>query len=199
MKVDYRPQSEVSPASAKAATGKTLEEWYAVLDAKGGASEGRRVLTEYLFRQLKVDAWWTTTIIVEYEKARAVAEKDGLAKGYNICVTKALTAAPERVLEEFSDGSWWLGKGVKVAEGASFDAGDGHKGKFKKVTPGKLIRFTWEGPGHAPAEVVEIKATVMPGKTSVLISHDRLQTRDTADGMREAWAKVLNVLKDRLS
>jgi uncharacterized protein YndB with AHSA1/START domain len=199
MKVDYKPQCEVSPASAKAATGKTLEEWYAVLDAKGGAAEGRRVLTEYLFGQLKVDAWWTTTIIVEYEKARGAAEKDGLAKGYNICVTKSLAAAPERVLEEFSNGSWWLGKGVKVAEGGTFDAGDGHKGKFKKVTPGKLIRFTWEGPGHAPVEVVEIKATVMPGKTSALINHDRLQSRDTADGMREAWAKVLNELKDRLS
>jgi hypothetical protein len=199
MKVDYKPQSEVSPASAKAATGKTLEEWYAVLDAKGGAAEGRRVLTEYLFRQLKVDAWWTTTIIVEYEKARGVLEKDGLPKGYNICVTKALTVAPERAVEEFSDGSWWLGKGVKVAEGGSFDAGDGHKGKFKKVTPGKLIRFTWEDPRHAPVEVVDIKAIVTAGKTSLSINHDRLQSRDTADGMREAWAKVLNALKDRLS
>lgn len=199
MKVDYKPQNEVSPASAKAATGKTLEEWYAVLEAKGGGAEGRRVLTEYLFRQLKVDAWWTTTIIVEYEKARGIFEKDGLPKGYNICVTKSLTVAPERALGEFADGSWWLGKGVKVAEGGSFDAGDGHKGRFKKVTPGKVIRFTWEGLRHAPVEVIEIKATVTAGKTSVLINHDRLQSRDTADGMREAWAKVLNELKDRLS
>lgn len=199
MKVDYKPQNEVSPASAKAATGRTLDEWYAELDAKGGVAEGRRVLTEHLFRQLKLDAWWTTTIVVEYEKARGAVEKDGLPKGYNICVTKALTAAPERVLDEFADGSWWLGKDVKVAEGASFDAGEGHKGKFKKVTPGKLIRFTWEGPGHAPVEVIDIKATVTAGKTSALINHDRLQTRDTADGMREAWAKVLNELKDRLA
>lgn len=199
MKVDYKPQSEVSPASAKAATGRTLDEWYALLDEKGGLAEGRRVLTEYLFRQLKVDAWWTTTIIVEYEKARGIAEKDGLPKGYNICVTKAVAVAPERAVDEFADGSWWLGKGVKVAEGEAFDAGDGHKGRFKKVTPGKLIRFTWEGPGHAPVEVIDIKAIVTAGKTSLTINHDRLQSRDTADGMREAWAKVLNELKDRLS
>ncbi|MBA3975103.1 MAG: hypothetical protein C0504_12910 [Candidatus Solibacter sp.] len=199
MKVDYTPRSEVSPEAAKAATGRTLEQWYGVLDAKGGASEGRRVLTEYLFRQLKVDAWWTTTIIVEYEKARGIAEKDGLPKGYNICVTKALTVTPERAVDEFADGSWWLGKGAKVVEGGTFDAGGGHKGRFKKVTPGKLIRFTWEGPGHAPVEVIDIKAIVTAGKTSLTINHDRLQSRDTADGMREAWAKVLNELKDRLS
>ncbi len=151
MKVDYIPQEEVTSAGAKAATGRTLEEWYAELDARGGPSLGRRVHTEYLFRQLKVDPWWTTTIIVEYERARGVFEKDGLPKGYNICATKALTAEPEAVLKQFSDASWWLSKDAQVVEGASFDAGDGHKGVFRKVTPGKVIRFTWNGPNHHPA------------------------------------------------
>lgn len=199
MKVDYKPQNEVSSSTAKDATGRTLEEWYADLDASGGPSQGRRVMTQYLFQQMKVDAWWATTIVVEYEKARKVQEKDGSPKGYNICVTKALTAPPEAVLDQFADGSWWLCKGAKVAEGAAFDAGDGHKGVFKKVTPGKVIRFIWTGPNHHSAELVEIKCTVTAGKTSVLISHDRLQTRAAADGMRDAWAAVLNRLKDRLS
>ena len=198
MKVVYKPQNEVTSAAAKAATGRTFEDWYKELDAHGGVQAGRRNLTQLLFSQMKVDAWWSTTIVVEYEKQRGLLEKDGLPKGYNICVTKALPAPPETALQPFSDGSWWLGKGVKFAEGAAFDAGDGHQGVFKKVTPGKIIRFTWNGPNHHPCELVEIKATVTAGKTSLLINHDRIQTRATADGMRDAWAAVLNALKDRL-
>jgi uncharacterized protein YndB with AHSA1/START domain len=199
MKVVYKAQNEVSSPSAKAATGRTLEQWYAELDAYGGPAKGRRNLTQYLFGELKVDAWWATTIVVEYEKARGVHEKDGLPKGYGICVTKALTTPPETVLNQFADGSWWIAKGARVAEGAGFDTGDGYKGVFKKVTPGKVIRFTWNGPNHHPGEIVEIKCTVTAGKTSVLFMHDRLQTRAAADGMRDAWAAILNDLKNRLA
>lgn len=198
MKVEYKSQNEVSQASAKAATGRTLDDWYAHLDSRGGPSQGRRVLMEYLYRQMKVDPWWATTLIVEYEKARGVYEKDGHPKGYNICVTKALTVSHEAAINEFADGSWWLGEGVKVAEGAEFDAGDGHRGVFKKVAPGKVIRFTWSGANHHPGEVVEVKCTEAAGKTSLMINHDRIQTRAAADGMRDAWAAVLNTLKARL-
>jgi hypothetical protein len=199
MKVVYKAQHEVSSANAKAATGRTLEEWFAALDGQGGVQSGRRNLTQFLIHEMKVDAWWSTTIVVEYEKQRGLVEKDGLPKGYSICVTKSLASAPEKAVEQFSDGSWWLGKGVKVVEGASFDAGDGHKGVFKKVSHGKVIRFTWSGPNHQQGEVVEIKATVTAGKTSLMIIHDRLQTRACADGMREAWAVVLDALKKRLA
>ena len=199
MNVDYKPEREVTSTAAKAATGRTLEEWYAELDAHGGTSVGRRVHTEYLFRQLKVEPWWTTTIIVEYEKARGVLEKDGLPKGYNICATKALTAEPAAIFEQFSDASWWLSKDAQVVEGSTFDDGDGHKGVFKKVTAGKVIRFTWDGKNHHPGEVIEIKSTTSGGKTSVMMNHDRLQTRAAADGMRAAWGLILNRLKDRLS
>ena len=199
MNVEYKSECEVTSASAKTSTGRTLDEWYAELDAHGGTSVGRRVHTEYLFRQLKVDPWWATTIIVEYERARGVLEKDGMPKGYNICATKALTAEPAAIFEQFSDASWWLSKDAQVIEGAAFDDGDGHKGVFKRVTAGKVIRFTWDGKGHHPCEVVEIKATTSGGKTSVVMSHDRLQTRAAADGMRAAWGQVLSNLKARLS
>lgn len=113
-------------------------------------------------------------------------------------MTKALTVSHEAAINEFADGSLRLDEGVKVAEGAEFDAGDGHKGTFRKVTPGKAIRFTWTGPNHSPGEIIEIKRTVTAGKTSVMINHDRIQTRAAADGMRGAWAAVLNTLKARL-
>lgn len=154
-------------------------------------------MSDYLFKERKVDAWWTTTLAVEYEKARGVLEKDGLAKGYNICVTKTLGAPPAKIYAALIDTARWLGaeSSADVREGGAFDDGDGHRGVFKRLNPGKLIRFTWEGAGHQPVEEVEIKFTPNGAKTSVVLNHTRLLDRAAADGMRAAWGEVLDYAK----
>jgi Activator of Hsp90 ATPase homolog 1-like protein. len=42
---------------------------------------------------------------------------------------------------------------------------------------------------------VEIKFQPAPGKTTVMVTHDRLQTREEADGLRAAWGEALERLK----
>lgn len=199
MKVDYKAHREVSSAGSKEATGRTLDDWFAELDARGGPSQGRRAMTEWLFEDLDIDAWWATTLVVEYERSRGLVEDDGLPKGYNICVTKTISADTELVFAQFMDTSWWLGKPVRVAEDGPFNDGQGHTGVFKKLSEGRLLRFTWNGANHHPGEIVEIKLTAAGPNTSIVLSHDRLQTRVAADGMREAWTRVLNTLKGRLA
>jgi hypothetical protein len=199
MKVDYKEHREVTSAGSKEATGRTLESWFAELDARGGPALGRRALIEWLFEELDMDAWWSTTLVVEYERARGVLEPDGLPKGYKICVTKTVPADTEMVYAQLMDTSWWLGRMVKVAEGASFNDGQGHTGCFGKLAEGSLLSFTWTGVNHQARETVEIKLTAAGPNTSIVLIHDRLQTRVAADSMREAWMRVLNALKGRLS
>jgi hypothetical protein len=198
MKVEYVSEHDLS--SAKVATGRALDEWFQELDAMGGIGKGRKELGARLMKD-KVDAWWITTLLVEYEKTRGVTEKDGFVKGYNICVTKSVAAGPEQVYEDLQDVSWWLGSKARadVKDGGSFDDGDGHSGSFKKLTPGKVLRFGWNGPGHQTCESVEIKLTAAAGKTSIVLNHERLPDRVAADGMRSAWGKVLEALKARLA
>ncbi|HNY39633.1 MAG TPA: SRPBCC domain-containing protein [Bryobacteraceae bacterium] len=199
MKVEYKTNREVTSYASKEATGRTLENWFDALDARGGPSLGRRALTEWLFEELDVDSWWATTLVVEYERARGVLEDDGLPKGYNICVPKTVSADTELVYAQLTDTSWWLGKRVNVTEGAPFNDGQGHTGVFKKLSEGELLRFTWNGANHHAGETVEIKLTAAGPNTSIALHHDRLQTRASADGMREAWAHVLSTLKERLA
>ena len=125
MKVEYKATNEMSDVAIQKATGKKWNEWYAALDKFGGPEKGRKALNDFLFNKNKVDAWWTGTIVVEYEKARKVTEKDGRPKGYNICATKAVVAKPAAVFEAFTDSaklSKWLGPGTKgdFKEGGSF-------------------------------------------------------------------------------
>ena len=149
-----------------------------------------------------MDAWWTGTIVVEYEKARKVHEKDGRPKGYNICATKAVAARPAQVFDAFTDAarlSKWFGPGTKgdFKEGGTFQNADGNRGAIKKINPGKGLRFTWEGAPH-DGELVEVKLAPAGAKCSIVVNHDRIQTREAADGLRAAWGQALDTLKAQL-
>lgn len=203
MKIKYEAQNEMSAAAVRKATGKSWDEWFTLLDKFGGPAKGRREMNVFLYDKHKVDAWWTATIVVEYERARKVVEKDGSPKGYNICVTKAIKAKPQQLFDAFTkpaELAKWFGAGTKVdlREGGSFSNPDGNRGQFKKINPGKTLRFTWEGERHAPVELVEVKLQPSGAKCSLLLTHDRIQNREVADGMRAAWGAAFETLKAQL-
>ena len=201
MKVEYRADHDISAQTVQSATGRPLEVWFTAMDAKGGPAAGRKALGDYLVKEQKLNAWWSVTLIVEYEKSRGALEKDGRPRVYGICVTKPIAAPPPRGYAALLDARTWLGTGstADVRETGVFDDGDGHCGVFRKLNPGKLIRFTWEGRGHQPGETVEIKLAASAAGISVVLNHDRLPDRPAADGMRAAWAKVLDSLRERLA
>jgi uncharacterized protein YndB with AHSA1/START domain len=196
MEVNYQPDFSVDDATAKKETGQDLQAWFRDLDSQGGVAAGRRPLGEYLFKARKVAAWWTTTLLVEYEAARGAVEKDGEPNGYNICVTKSIEAPPEKVFDAFAHGTWLgLGATCECKEGGRFTDAHGHTGIFKKVAPPKTLRFTFDGNGHSPSELVEIKLAPNGNKTGITLNHNRCPNRAVADGMRAAWGAVLTKMK----
>ncbi|MDX2154501.1 MAG: SRPBCC family protein [Bryobacteraceae bacterium] len=201
MKVSYNPDQEINSAAAQIATGLPFEAWFSDLDAKGGVALGRKAITDYLLRERQVDGWWATTLAVEYEKARGALEKDSSIRGYNICVTKSVGASPGEIFEALLDIASWMGAKARfdLAEGGAFDDGDGHHGVFKRLAPAKMMKFTWAGAGHQAVEEVEVKLTVSGSKTSIVLNHTRLPDRAAADGMRRAWAEVLDIIKEKVA
>ena len=199
MKVTLRSEKVVSDENVKRDTGRGFVEWWKVLDSFGGPAKGRREIGGYLLGELKVDAWWSATLQVEYERHKGVVEKDGRGKGYTICATKSVKAAPEKCFESWATGEAldaWLGpkNGLDLKPGGSLSNGDGNAADVRGVTPGKTIRLIWKD-ASAPGTPVEIKFQPAPGKTTVMVTHDRLQTREEADGLRAAWGEALDRMK----
>lgn len=202
MTINLESDHPVTAAAARTATGKTLDEWYSALDARGGTKIGRRAANEYLFRECGVDAWWATTISVEYEAARGLLEKDKRPKGYSICSTKTISAPLAEVYQAWVSNaklSQWFGKSseANVADGGSYANGDGDQGVYKRVRPNKDLRFTWENPAHS-ASIVDVVFQEKGAKTGVMVTHDRIQTRAEADGLRRGWGEALDRLKHML-
>jgi uncharacterized protein YndB with AHSA1/START domain len=199
MKATLRSEKAVSDENVKKETGKSFAEWWKALDAFGGPAKGRREIGNHLYGELKVDPWWSATLQVEYERYKGVVEKDGRGKGYTICATKSVKAPPERCWEMFATGkaldAWFGPRNVlDLRAGGSLSNGDGNAAVVKGVTAGKTIRLVWKD-ASAPGTPVEIKLQPAAGKTTVMVTHDRLQTREEADGLRAAWGEALEKLK----
>ncbi len=202
MQVELRAQHEPNDETAQAHTGRTLTEWFQAIDAQGGTAQGRRAIGEFLLREHKVDAWWTSTITVEYEKARGLLEKDGRPKGYSICVTKNVAAPAARVWRAFTtpaELSTWLGAGMtsEAKEGETFANADGNRGTYLRLSPPKTLRFTWHG-GACTQSSVEVKLQDKDGKCGITLNHERIATRAEADGLRTGWGRALQRLKEQL-
>lgn len=200
MKYKLASDQPVTNEAAKSATGKTLDQWFAVLDKMDGLKQGRRVINNHLYEQ-KVDPWWCATIAVEYEKHHDVRKKDGLFEGYFVCATKTIAAAPNEVYGAWSSGpelSKWFGAATKaeVKDGGTFESKDGDRGKFLRVRENKDIRMTFENEDLSAPTLVDVQFQDKgKGKTGLLVNHTRIQTRAEADGLRVAWAKALDQLK----
>lgn len=200
MKTTFKSDHPVTNEGAKAATGKTLDQWFAELDKADGLKLGRREINNRLYAQ-KIDPWWCATIAVEYEKHHDLRKKDGLFEGYFVCATKTIAAPPTEVFKAWSNGaelSKWFGSATKaeVKDGGAFQNKDGDKGTFLRVRENKDLRMTFETKGtSAPTQVDVQFQDKGKGKTGLLVNHTRIQTREEADGLRAAWGQALDQLK----
>lgn len=195
----------LTDAELRERTGKSWDEWFAILDELGGPPKGRRELTMHLYDTHGIkDTWLTSTLLVEYEAARGVVERDGRPKGYMICATKTVAVPPAAAYEAWTTAdAWneWFSNGTELefVEGGRYAAEDGSRGEVKKIRPAKAIKLTWDHPDRAPGTSVEV--TFQPkgaDKCIVMVGHDRIQTRGDADDLRDTWGKRLDTLKAML-
>jgi uncharacterized protein YndB with AHSA1/START domain len=204
MNVEFLSEFPVTDAACKKSTGRTLKEWFKLLDARGDKLQ-RRDTVQWLYTEMQAkDVWWSTTVWVEYERAKGIVnKKDGRIEGYNICVTKTVSASVEDVYLAFTNQTElakWFGAGVKasVKDGGKFQDKDGNSGEYLRVRENKDLRFTWTPTAADPTQVDVAFADKGKGKTGITLTHNRIQTRAEADGLREAWGTAFEQLKTQL-
>ncbi len=203
MKVNFQSEYPLTDEACREATGKTLSEWYAEIDAIDGLAKGRREVGSYLGEKIGRESWWPGAIAVEYERERNKLEKDGRPKGYFICSTKTLNVPVEEAYRAWTSAeslASWFGSGVKIdlKEGGEFVDPDGNHGTFKRIRENKDLRFTWVGESGDESLVDVVLTDKGGGKTGLLVNHDRLQTKAEADGIRRAWSEAIDRMKKHL-
>jgi uncharacterized protein YndB with AHSA1/START domain len=172
----------VSTDAVARRTGKTWDDWFAVLDNAGAATLDQRGIIAILAQKHGIGPWWQQMIAVGYESLRGAAEKAPVVDGFQISSSCTLDAPLTRVFRLWNDSgerARWLADDRFVVRAATAD---------------KVIRARWgKGTSHVAVSFAE-KA----GRTEVSVEHHQIESRGAAEQMKAYWAKKLGLLDQAL-
>jgi len=185
-----------SNESVLKATGRSWEEWRALLDKAGAARMSHREIVRWLASRLP-STWWQQSVTVEYEKSlrrRQVGETAD--SGFQIGVQRTLPFPAPRVWEVLLSPqglATWLGRTgrLRLAKGARYRTREGATGELRRLTPGSFLRLTWQPRGWARPSVIQLRLLANAGRTVVHFHHENLPDARAREAMREHWKKSL--------
>jgi uncharacterized protein YndB with AHSA1/START domain len=183
-------------------TGKSINEWFSAIEEHGFAGQRRNAIA-WMYDAMGKDAWWPTTVWVEYEKSKGIVQKDGRAEGYSICVTKTISAPLAQVYSAWGGAVFakWFGDSGQsdTKTGGKITDAHGNGGEYLRVREDKDLRFSWKTEGRGDQTTVDVVISDKGnGKTGLLLNHNRIQSREEADGLRRAWSDAFTALKSEL-
>ena len=166
----------VSDAAVAAKTGKTWDEWCAILDAADGMTIGHTAIAAYLRDHHNVPPWWSQEVTVGYERIRGLRDEHQTPRGYQVSVSKTLPVAAEALykawIEEESRRRW---------------LGDDEP-HIRTARPNKSLRITWvDGATHVDVAFYPKG----PSKSQVVVQHSKLADRGDVEAKRAYWKTAL--------
>lgn len=101
----------MSDAAIERGTGKTWDEWFALLDAWGAASRNHAEIARHLYETYGIDGWWAQGVTVGYERARGMRTVHERPDGFSMNASKTFPVPLERLfssLVEEDERTQWL-------------------------------------------------------------------------------------------
>lgn len=172
-----------SDEAIKRGSGKTWDEWFAILDAWRATERTHTEIARYLSAEHGVPGWWAQTVTVGYERGRGMRRAHERPGGFYVTVSKTLPVAAEQLFEEFTDArkrNRWLEPGTL---------------RTRTALPGKSARFDFHD-GASRVHVVFLSKG--DSKASVHVEHERLSDEAAVEETRAFWKERLAGLAKRL-
>ncbi|HEY9421380.1 MAG TPA: DUF4287 domain-containing protein [Thermoanaerobaculia bacterium] len=173
-----RPAERMSDAAVQAKTGKTWDEWFALLDAAGARSMTHREIAAHLGKEHGVGPWWRQMVTVSYEQARGIREKHQTSSGWQASANRTFNVPVSRLFEAWCDEEQrrlWLPVAAMT---------------IRKATPDKSLRITW-GDGS------NVDVNLYPkgdAKSQVSIEHGKLPGAEAVAESKGYWKQALDRL-----
>lgn len=171
-------RAKVSESTLRESTGRGWDEWFAFLDAWGGAGRTHTELAERLGEE--VGSWWSQTIAVAYEQERGMRAPGQSPDGtFSAGGSKTVAVPVERLYEAFVSQTWLSGHFV-----------------IRTATAPKSLRADWEDGTSRLAVGFVDKGEA---KAMVGVVHEKLPDAESAARMKAFWREQLAALAASLS
>ena len=164
-------------------TGKTMEEWFAVLDKRGAKkldSHGVYELIKSIVGLQPLGEWNQGLLSTSYQWSRGLRERGEKAGGFEISVSKTIAVPVGELYKAWADDA--LRKGWLKEKGAS----------ITKATENKSVRILWSDNETRLSVDFYSKGDT---KSQVVVQHLKLPSSEKATEMKEYWNSVLEKLK----
>src|SRR6185437_5379375 len=167
-------------AATEKATGRTNEQWFAVLDEWGAAERTHAEIARWLAEQPGVSSWWAQMLTVAYEQARGRRVRHQRPDGFTITASKTIAVPVTDLfaafIEEAHRAQWLPDAPLTV----------------RTATASRSARYDW-GDGSTR---VNVGFTARTDRSSTIaLSHERLPDADAAEEMKAWWRARLTELK----
>lgn len=197
--------NRISAEVVKKATGKTLEEWFVIINKEGGEKMTHKEIARMLYDKKHIKSgWWCQMVTVQYEyaeKSRVVGKTADA--GFEIGVQKTLQISPKsawKMLISREGVKIWLGDAgsLKLETGKKFKTKDGIEVEIRTVDRGKKIRLKL---GTSILQIYLLpsgkyvssssKIDTSAKSTSIGFHQEKLSTKSEREEMRKHWQGVL--------
>ncbi len=148
-----------SDEAIKRGSGKTWDEWFAILDVWGATERAHGEIARYVQEEHDVTGWWAQTVTVGYERGRGMRRAHERTDGFYVSVSKTFPVGVKRLFEEVTDSrkrNRWLEPGTL---------------RSRASQPGKTARFDFH---DGESRVHAYFASKGKGKSTLTIQHERL-------------------------
>jgi uncharacterized protein YndB with AHSA1/START domain len=170
-------------AATEQATGRSNEQWFALLDEWGAAERTHAEIARWLADQEGVSNWWSQMVTVAYEQVRGRRLPHERPDGFTITASKTVAVPVADLFAAVSDDT----RRARWLPDAPL--------RLRTSTAPKSARYDWED----GATRVNVGFTARSDTTSTIaLSHERLPDPDAAEEMKRWWRERLAELKTLL-
>ena len=193
---------EIADESLHAATGRTWDEWEALLDARGAAELSHGRIVALLADGLVDSGWWRQAVAVGYEKRKGRRALGQTADGlFQVGVRRTLPVAHDaawRLVTSAEGVRAWLGDAdLTLEKGETYTTPDGAAGEVRVVKPGSHLRVTWQPAGWARASTIQVRVIPAGERTTLSFHEERLPGAAERDERRRHFEAALDALQRR--
>ncbi|MGE3335566.1 MAG: hypothetical protein AB7I36_18135 [Rhodospirillaceae bacterium] len=170
----------MSDAAMKAKTGRTWDQWFAVLDKAGAAKMTHTAIATLVATRHKIPGWWAQAVTVGYERARGLRKVNETLAGFRTGVSRTFDAGMDAAF-----GAWDNAKTRAAFLREKID--------FSTRNPGKNLRFA------VKMGRVEVRFVVKgPKKTQVTVDHTGLEKESDVGKFKAHWSEAMDKLGTKL-
>ena len=160
------------------ATGKTPEQWFAIIEKSGKSERPHSEIACYLYEEQNISYWWAQQITVDYEKfigRRMTGQtEDGR---FQIGVNKTVSASKDALWDYLCS-----------EDGLSLLCNEGAEAEITTSKSNSHFRMRWRMPAWSSHSILQVRVTDKgKGKTTLSFHQEKLPDAKARESMRERW------------